>query len=261
MSRVVVITGAAGGIGSAYARLYAQRGWKVAMLDVDGDALATLAAESSFQTDDIWKRALDITQAPECESAAREILDRFGGVNVLINNAGRTHLGSFEDTNTDVLRTIMEINVFGALNLTKALLPALKASRGAVVAMSSVAGLTPLAGRCGYSGSKHALHGFFESMRIEWAASGVRVMLVCPSFVRSDIGKRALGADGGPASIPRTQWGSPMEPAELAEIVYRGVEQGRRTIIIPIKARFAVWLHRRFPSVFDRLMARQLGTG
>ncbi len=125
----------------------------------------------------------DVTDAASCADAIRSAVERFGGVDVLVNNAGITHRSAFATTDPAVLRRVMEVNFFGAMNLTHHALPHLLRSRGAIVAISSVAGFAPLIARTGYAASKHALHGFFESLRSEVRSQGVDVTLVCPSFI------------------------------------------------------------------------------
>ena len=139
-----------------------------------------------------------MTDADACARAVAATAERFGSLDVLVANAGMSHRSAFETTNLDVLRRVMEVNFFGAVNCTKAALPHLLASRGLVVAVSSVAGYTPLLARTGYSASKHALHGFFDSLRAEVGPRGVGVMLACPSFIATRIARNALGGDGLP---------------------------------------------------------------
>jgi UDP-glucose 4-epimerase len=256
--RVVVITGAAGGIGAALARKFVGGGARVALLDLELERLEPLADELVDGGADVLSIVCDVTSLDACSAAIDEIVDRFGGVDVLVANAGITHLGRFADTEVSVIERVMDINFFGSVNITKAALPSLTERAGQIVVMSSIAGLAPLATRTGYSASKHALHGFFESLRTEVAADGIGVTMVCPSFVRTDIGDRALGGDGGRPTIERTQMGVPIEPDDLADLIVSAVDE-RRRLVLPFRdARRAALLSRFAPRLYDRIMIKRL---
>lgn len=256
--RAVVITGAAGGIGAALAREYVADGAGVALLDLGSERLESLARELTAGGADVLPVVCDVTSLAECRSAIDRVIARFGGVDVLVANAGITHLGRFVETDVEVIERVMDVNFFGAVNITKAALASLIARRGQIVVMSSIAGIAPLATRTGYSASKHALHGMFESLRSELAADGVGVTMVCPSFVRTDIGDRALGGDGGRPAMERTQTGTPVEPQRLAELVVKAVDR-RRRLVVPFRdARRAALLARWAPRWYERMMVRRL---
>lgn len=257
-TRVVVITGAAGGIGAALARRFGADHARVVLLDLEIERLQPLANELANSGAESLPIVCDVTSLAACRDAVDLVISKFGGVDVLVANAGITHLGSFADTDVAVIKRVMEVNFFGSVNITKAALPSLVGRRGQIVVMSSVAGIAPLATRTGYSASKHALHGFFESLRAEVATEGVGVTMVCPSFVRTGIGDRALGGDGGPATLERTQTGTPAEPDELADLVVTAVDR-RRRLVLPFRdARNAAWLARLSPRLYDRIMTKRL---
>jgi len=144
------------------------------------------------------------------------------------------------------------------VHCTKAALPHLVAARGLVVAVSSVAGFTPLIARTGYAASKHAMHGFFESLRTELAPQGVDVMMVCPSFVATHIDRNALGGDGLPVRHAQVTIGAPLSPESVAGRIYDGACKGRRQLLIGRTARQAWWLSRLAPALYEKLMARRL---
>lgn len=257
---VVLITGAAGGIGRAVARRYAAAGARLALLDVNADGLQVLARELDGGAEGrrVAAWTCDITDPDACRTTVEEVLERFGGIDVLVNNAGMTHLSFVEETDPAVVRRVMDVNFFGAVHVTRAGLPSLLQRRGRVVVLSSVAGFAPLSGRSGYAASKYALHGFFESLRGEVAEAGVSVTLVCPSFTRTGIGEGALGGDGGPARAPRTETGRILEPEEVAEVLYRGATARRRLVLVGATSRLAYWVRRLAPRVYEWLMVRRL---
>jgi short-subunit dehydrogenase len=185
-------------------------------------------------------------------------VERFGGVDVLINNAGLVHRSAFRDTDVDVFRRVMEVNYFGSLNVTKAMLDSLVARRGLIIVVSSIAGLSPLYGRSGYSASKHALHGLFESLRSELEGSGVEVLMVCPSFTRTAFEQRALDARGGRVRRGRSKLGSEATPEFVAESVYRAALRHRRLLVLSPVGKLSIWLSHLAPGLHTRLMARTL---
>jgi NAD(P)-dependent dehydrogenase (short-subunit alcohol dehydrogenase family) len=257
----VAITGAASGIGAALARRFARAGCRLGLLDRDDGLVHKLAADLRAGGASVVAEHCDVTRFEECMAALDAVRRAHGGIDVLVNNAGITHVGLFRETDVDVIRRVMEVNFFGAVNCTKAALPSLLERRGQIIVLSSVAGLAPLATRTGYSASKHALHGFFESLRVEHANDGLAVTIVCPSFVRTRIGEHALAADGGPAARDaRTGVRGAVEPDVVAEAIFDAASKRRRSLLIPRRARFFLWIWQLAPSLYERLMARRTMT-
>jgi NAD(P)-dependent dehydrogenase (short-subunit alcohol dehydrogenase family) len=255
---VVVVSGAGGGLGRALVLRFARAGARVAALDRDTAALADLGHEQALAADRLLTVACDVTDETACRDAIDAVLERWGRLDVLVNNAGISHRSAFESTGTAVLRRVMEVNLFGAIHLTRPALPALRQARGLVIAISSVAGYTPLIARTGYAASKHALHGFFGSLRSELAPSGVGVMLVCPSFIATSIDRNALGPDGGPAGHAQVVVGRRLPADEVAARIVAGAARGRRQLLIGGTAVAAWWLSRLAPALYERIMARRL---
>jgi NAD(P)-dependent dehydrogenase (short-subunit alcohol dehydrogenase family) len=230
----------------------------VALLDVDAEGAQRVASGLGAGAGEALALRCDVTSDADCGSAIEAVERAWGGIDVLVNNAGITHLGLFRDTEVEVLRRVMEVNFFGAVRCTKAALPSLLARRGRIAVLSSVAGFAPLATRSGYAASKHALHGFFASLRAEHRRDGLGVTLVCPSFVRTQIGSRALGPDGRPGGVgARTGVRRELEPEVVAEAIFRGVEKGRRVVLIPAEARLSRWRAALWPAGYDALMLRR----
>jgi UDP-glucose 4-epimerase len=262
--RSVVVTGAGGGIGAALARRFAHAGARVALLDVDAEGAGRVAADLREAGARAEAIPCDVTSPEACAQAMKRVEEAFGGIDLLVNNAGRTHLGRFVETDVDVVRRVMEINFFGAVNATRAALPSLLARRGTIAVLSSVAGLAPLATRTGYAASKHALHGFFESLRAEHADEGLGVLMVCPSFVDTAIGAHALGPHGEAAPLEARTGvdADALAPPEVADAVLHALATQRRVLYVPARARLYVWLARIAPRFFERGMVRRtLGRG
>jgi NAD(P)-dependent dehydrogenase (short-subunit alcohol dehydrogenase family) len=256
--RTVLVTGAAGGLGRALALEFAANGARIVALDRDEAGLDSLRAELEGRGAACLAAACDVTDAEACERAVVAGVERFGGLDVLVNNAGMSHRSAFERTDLAVIRRVMEVNFFGAVNCTKAALPALLAARGLVIAISSVAGYTPLIARTGYAASKHAMHGFFESLRTELAPRGVAVTMVCPSFIATQIDRNALGGDGRPVRHAQITVGRPLTADAAAQQIVAGAARGRRLLLVGRTAWLAWWVSRLAPAVYDRLMARRL---
>ena len=254
----VVISGAASGLGRALALRFGSAGSRIVALDRDAAALEVLRREMDTAGCEMLALPCDVTDEQACLAAIATATARFGRIDAVVNNAGISHRSPFEATATAVLRRVMEVNLFGAIHLTRPALPALRQSRGLVVAISSVAGYTPLIARTGYAASKHAVHGFFESLRTEVAADGIDVMLVCPSFIATGIDRNALGPDGRAATHAQVVIGQQLQPDAVADCIFRGCERSQRLLLIGRTARAAWWVSRLAPSLYERIMARKL---
>ena len=259
--KVAVVTGGAGAIGTAIAARYGRAGATVIALDKDEAAVAAFEerfAEADFPA---FALPLDITDAGACHEAITGIARTYGGIAVLVNNAGLTQIGAFEENGLEVYRRVMEVNFFGAVNVTKAALPFLLEARGAIAVMSSVAGFAPLTGRTGYCASKHALHGFFDTLRAELRPHGVGVTIVCPTFADTAFHRSGLAPDGAPLAAERTTTGDAVTPEDIAEALYRGV--ARRKAVVPVghTARLAWFMARWFPRAYERQMRKRLNCG
>jgi NAD(P)-dependent dehydrogenase (short-subunit alcohol dehydrogenase family) len=214
----VLVTGAGGGLGRAVALRFSQAGADIVALDKDATGIEGLRVEIEGRGGQCLALPCDVTDAEACNRAVGAGVERFGRLDVLVNNAGMSQRSGFAATGLEVIRRVMDVNFFGAVHCTKAALPHLVAARGLVIAVSSVAGFTPLIARTGYAASKHAMHGFFESLRTELAPQGVDVMMVCPSFVATHIDRNALGGDGLPVRHAQVTIGAPLSPEAPAGV-------------------------------------------
>jgi NAD(P)-dependent dehydrogenase (short-subunit alcohol dehydrogenase family) len=257
--RVAVITGGASGIGLAIGRRLARDGAWVALLDRDGAAAERAADELARSGYVAHGRACDVTDAEACRSAIASIAAEWGGVDVLVANAGISHRSLFEATDLEVVRRVIDVNLFGAVNVTAAALPSLIERRGGIAAISSVAGFAPLVGRTAYAASKHALHGFFGSLRAELRPRGVAVTLVCPSFVDSGIDAHALSGSGGRIASGKQVVGRLLTPETVAEAVADGVDRRRELVLVGAVSRSARWVSALFPRLYERMMVKRQG--
>ncbi len=256
--RNIVLTGAAGGIGTALAQALVRAGDRVALLDLDEAALETLKGELEG---DVLALPCDVTDPASCAAAVDAVTTAWGGIDVLINNAGISHRSRFADTDPAVLRKVMDVNLFGSIHCTRAALPSLIDRRGQVVVLSSVAGFAPLVGRTGYCASKHALHGFFGALRTEVRPDGVNILLVCPAFTDTGLAHRALKGDGTPigSEAPRPVAGRQLQPDELAAAILRAMARRRELLLLPAVSKASWWLSRLAPRLYERMMLRSQG--
>jgi len=255
---VAVVTGGAGGIGRALGRALAERGAKVALLDLRVAAAREAAAELEAEGHQAIGLACDVTDPAACARAIAKVQSALGDPTVLVANAGIGHRSAFADTGVEVLRRVMDVNYFGAVNATHAALPSLVKTRGRIVVISSVAGFAPLLGRSGYAAAKHALHGLFDTLRGELAPDGVSVTIACPSFTESGFEKATLGADGAPVGRPRSKVGALADPNDVARAIVRAAIARRRLLVLAPVGKASLALTRLWPGAYERLMARML---
>lgn len=256
--KTVVVTGAAGGLGQALCRRFAAAGAKIAALDYHGEAAEALAHKLAADGHDAIGLACDVTDMTACQSAIDRVAAAFGGIDVLVNNAGISHFSYFAATDVSVIRRVMDVNFFGAVHCTKAALPSLLERKGQIVAISSIAGFTPLLERTGYSASKHALHGFFDSLRAEVEDAGVDVTVICPSFVATGIEANALGGDGKAANVSRKTVGRETTPLEMAALIFDACASNRRLSLPTPLSKVSWWISRLAPRTFANQMKRRV---
>lgn len=247
--KVVVVTGATGGIGRALSWRFAKAGARIVLIDLDQEQLLALQNQVERSGVEVMSLVCDIVDKERCIQAVREIEERFGGIDVLINNAGIGHHSLFEQTRTEVIRKVMEVNFFGTLNCTKAALASLIQRKGMIITMSSILGYSPMICLSGYSASKHALHGLFNSLRAELQNDGVHVMIVCPGKTETDLRKHLLSGEGDIIEVERSRLEAP--PNEVAEAVFRGASKKKRLVVHSKINRFTQFLYRYFPAYYE----------
>jgi len=257
-NKTVVITGASSGIGLALAREFAKLGANVVISARSEDALRTEVAAIEAGGGKAACALTDVTRESDCKQLIDFAVERFGGIDVLVCNAGISMRALFDDVELDVLRRLMEVNFWGTVYCTKYALPWLQRARGSLVGISSVAGIHGLPGRTGYSASKFAMTGFLETVRIENLKKGMHVMVACPGFTASNIRSTALTADGSPQKESPRDEGKMMTAEEVARRIVHGITRRRRTLLMEFNGRAATCIKKYRPSLLDRIFYNQM---
>jgi NAD(P)-dependent dehydrogenase (short-subunit alcohol dehydrogenase family) len=196
-NKTIILTGASAGIGRGLALALAQQSANLVLAARSQAALEETVALCAKQGGRAIAVLTDVTQPEACEQLIESAVATFEQIDCLVNNAGITMLTRFDQvTDLSVFEQVMRVNYLGAVYCTHYALPHLKRSRGLLVAISSLCGKTAVPTRTGYVASKHAMQGFFDTLRIELQGSGVDVLVVSPGFVATDIRERALGGNG-----------------------------------------------------------------
>lgn len=252
--KTILVTGAGGGLGRALCQRFHKAGARVGGLDLDAESLnETFQSLSGPRT---CSRVCDITREDEVRVAVREIGEELGPVDVLINNAGITHLRNFGTGETAAIRRVVEVNFFGAVYTTAAALESLRAQRGQIIVLSSVAGYAPLVARTGYCASKHALHGFFNTLRAELCDDGVDVLIVCPSYINTGI--RRQYDDPNRSEGKGQTVGTADSPESVADQIFAAAARGRREITTGRVGFLSWWAWRFAPRLYERGMLRRI---
>lgn len=256
--KTIWITGATAGIGKAMALECAKQGAALILTARREDVLESVRKDCLEQGSpqvEIFK--LDMADAAQIQRIADQAAQKFDSIDVLINNAGISQRSLIKDTSMDVYRRIMDIDFMGPVHLTKLLLPGfIEQQGGHVVVISSLVGkfATPL--RSGYAAAKHALHGFFDALRIEHYEDNVNVTIICPGFIKTDVSVNALSGDGTPQNKMDEAQASGMEPAVFARKAIQAVNDKKDEVYIGGKEKFGVHLNRFFPSAFKAYLRK-----
>jgi NAD(P)-dependent dehydrogenase (short-subunit alcohol dehydrogenase family) len=257
--KVILITGASEGIGRSLALVLAAQGAQLALNARDAARLDEVVGACTALGASALAVPGDVSRPQDCAQVVASTLARFGALDALVNNAGFTMWARFEAIgDLGVFERLLAVNYLGAVYMTAAALPHLKARRGLLVAVASVAGLTGVPERTGYAASKHAMVGFFESLRIELRGSGVAVCLVAPDFVASQIHRRAIGAGGAPLGASPMQEARIMTAQQCAQLIATAMGRRQRLLITSARGRLGRWARLIAPGLVDRLAARAI---
>ncbi len=249
--KVVIVTGASSGIGLSIATEFAQLGSKVVLAARSRDLLENICSGLTASGYDVMYVITDVTKEEDCKDLINRTLEKYGQIDILINNAGLSMRALFQDVDLNVLKRLFDVNFWGAVHCTRYALPYLIERKGSVVGVSSVAGFVGLPGRTGYSASKYALHGFLETLRIENLKNGLHVLILCAGFTKSDIRKKALTADGKPQGFTPREEEKMMMPEDVAKALIRAVKRRRNYVILTLEGKMTALVKRIAPRFLE----------
>ena len=254
-NKTVIITGASSGIGKSCAEQFAKRGANLVLGARQYVTLCEIAQdlEQRFGIKAIAVQC-DVSKESDCKELINQANTTFKRIDVLINNAGISMRALFKDLDLLVLHNLMDVNFWGAVYCTKYALPELLKNKGSVVGVSSIAGYRGLPGRTGYSASKFALNGFLESLRVENLKTGLHVMIASPGFTASNIRNVALAKDGSSQGETSMDEAKMMSSDEVAEIIVKGIEKRKRSLIMTAQGKLTVFLNKILPAWLDGLV-------
>lgn len=259
---VVVITGASDGIGRELALQLADQGAWLALAARDAAKLDAVAAECRARGGRAVAVPTDVADEAQCRRLIDETAREHGRIDTLVNNAGISMWARFDEvTDLAPFHAMMQVNYFGSLYCTHAALPHLKRARGRIVGVSSLTGKAGVPTRSGYAATKHAMAGFFDSLRIELADDGVTVTMVYPGFVSTGIRERAYGPDGQPLAASPVREAEVMTPEECARQIVGAMASRRRELIMTLRGKVGAWVKLVAPGVVDRIARRAIEQG
>lgn len=256
---VVIITGASSGIGRELAFQLSERGAYLALAARDSQRLEEVADQCRHGNAKATVIKTDVAKQSDCENLINQTVEEYGRIDTLINNAGFGMLAALEEIkDLSLLENIMQVNYFGSVYCTYYALPHLKKSKGRIVGISSLAGKTGVPMLTGYSASKHAMAGFFDSLRVEIAACGVSVSMIYPGFVETEISQRAAGPDGKPIGGDKKPRTKTMTAERCASLIIEAAAKRKRQVTMTPQGKIGLWLKLIAPGLIDGIARRAM---
>jgi short-subunit dehydrogenase len=260
--KTVVVTGASVGIGRALCLALAPQRPRLVLASRDEAKLEEVAGECRALGAEALVVPTDVGVEAQCRALVARAVAQFGGLDVLVNNAGLSMWARLDElSDLSIYERIMRVNYLGCVWLTHAALPHLKRTRGQVVVIGSLLGLTGAPTRTGYAASKHALMGFYDSLRIELMGTGVDITMIAPDFVVTEIHKRSEGADGRPLGDTPMQESKIMTAEACAAMILHGMERRQRLVIGSLRGKLGRFVRLFAPGVIDRVAQRAIARG
>ena len=253
-NKVIAITGGSEGIGKALVDALIPLGAKIATCGRNQDKLYSLQVQYSNQL--LHTMVADVSRYDDCKKFIQSTIETFGGIDILINNAGISMRALLKDAEVDVIKKVMDVNFFGTVYCTKLALDSIIEKKGTIVGVSSIAGYRGRPGRSGYSASKFAVNGWLEAIRTELLDTGVNVMWVCPGFTRSNIRNAALNSKGYAQGESPLNERDLMSSQDCANHIIKAIEKKKRTLVLSFSGLQTVFMNKFFPSLTDKLVRK-----
>jgi short-subunit dehydrogenase len=257
LNQTIILTGASAGIGRSLAIALAHQGANLVLAARNQAALEDVVRACTEAGGKAIAVPTDVTRSEDCQQLVEKAVAAFGQIDILVNNAGISMLTPFDQvTDLSIFEQVMQVNYLGAVYCTHFALPHLKANQGLLVAISSLCGKTAVPTRSGYVASKHAMQGFFDTLRIELQGTGVDVLVVSPGFVETDIRQRALGAAGKAlGQSPRDESQGNMSVDKCVRQILWAMERRKREHLMTLKGKVIPLAKLLVPRFVDRLAA------
>lgn len=257
--KTIWITGASSGIGEAFARAFYEEGANLILSSRRADALQEVKDSLGNDTANVKVLTLDLMDTDSFSEKTKEALEAFGQIDILMNNGGVSQRATVMESGMETYRRLMEINYFGAVGLTKQVLPHMvERKSGHIIVTSSVAGKIGTKFRSGYAASKHAVQGFFNSLRQEMYEHNVAVTLLCPGFIKTNISKNALTGDGSKFNKMGDAHSNAMTADEMVEKVLPKIKSQKEEIYVTgLKEGLALWVQRFSPTLLNKILKNQ----
>lgn len=254
--KTIWITGASSGIGKALAEVLSREKCNLVISSRNVTALETVKTLCDTGAN-ITILPLDLNDHTEMQELAQQAVSIYGGVDILVNNAGVSQRSLIVDTNFEVYRKLIETNYLGTVALSTALLSHfIEKGGGHFVTVTSIMGRFGSPYRSGYCGAKHALHGFFDVLRMEHDRDNVRVTLVCPGFVNTDIAKNALAGDGSVQTKNDAATLNGLAPDYVAQKIVKAIQSQKFEVYIGRKEIGGIYLKRFFPKILHKMVLK-----
>jgi dehydrogenase/reductase SDR family member 7B len=250
------ITGASSGIGESLAIEAAKRGAHL-ILSARNEAELHRVAGLCQGAASVTIEPLDLSKHSEIPQIVQKVLKNVGKIDILINNGGISQRSLASETALEVDQQIMNVNYLGTVAMTKAVLPSMRLHQlGQIATVSSLMGKFGAPMRSSYAASKHALHGFFESLRAELGDEPIKITMICPGFVRTNISINALTADGKKQGTMDDEAEKGMSPSDCARGILKGIEKGKAELLLGGREVLGVYLHRFFPNYLRKILRK-----
>ena len=260
-NKVVWVTGASSGIGEALAYQFAKEGSRLILSARRKAELERVKQACQLADEDILVLPLDLEKHDEMESKVEASKKHFGRVDVLINNGGISQRSLIKDTDFSVYKRLVDIDYLGTVALSKAILPLfIEQQSGHYGVVTSLMGLFASPLRSGYCGAKHALHGFFDALRMEHEDDNIKVTMICPGFIRTNISMNALVGDGSAQKSMDKSTGAGMSPEQCAKKIISGMRRQKYEVLVGGKETLAAYLKRFFPKILHRVVRKSAVT-
>ncbi|MBU0769670.1 MAG: SDR family oxidoreductase [Proteobacteria bacterium] len=262
LKKTVIITGASSGIGRELALMLAEQGAWLALAARNAEKLEEVAAQCRQRGAKAVVVPTDVTEQSQCRNLIERTVTEYSRIDVLINNAGISMWARFDEIpDLSLIEQIMRVNYFGSVYCTHYALPFLKETQGRIVGISSLTGKTGVPTRSGYAASKHAMAGFFDTLRIELADYGVSVTMIYPGFVATEVRQRSFAKDGKPLGISPVREDEIMTVDTCARLIVQAAAQRKRELVMTLRGKLGMWLKLIAPGLVDRIARKAIEEG